>query len=163
MQLLVYGCSIDDDHRFQFQIRLDGIPISWILLDIQITVNKLPNGSLLKNIREGERNMNVCRNAGVYQTNLIGDINSYPKPIWYYPKGIINILSIARVKKNPNRLQKINFFIVHKYRETGIYFSYRNRSSTTCIQHNPPSQKTRGKDKEQEWKEIPHTYHKEKK
>ena len=38
------------------------------------TVDILSNVPLIKNIREGDRCMNICGNAVVYWNNLIGDL-----------------------------------------------------------------------------------------
>ncbi len=59
--------------------------------------------------------------AGVTQTNMIGEMPGYPGEVWYNPKGIANILSMANVKK----YYRITYdssqgdgFIVHKTDET---------------------------------------------
>ena len=71
-----------------------------MLMYIQSTVIISSNGYLLTNIIEGDRHMNIRKNSGVSQTNLIGVMKGYPKSSWYYPKGISNILSMAQVGKH---------------------------------------------------------------
>lgn len=74
----------------------------------------------------------IKTNAGVGHTNLKGDLPGYPEPVWFYPNGIANILSMAGVRK----LYRITYdcdekyFAVHKpdgdryFRESsgGLYY-----------------------------------------
>jgi hypothetical protein len=61
-----------------------GVPEWWILLDNQSTVDVFSNKGLLKNIREAATSCRISCNAGVVETNLIGDLAGYPVPVWYY-------------------------------------------------------------------------------
>jgi hypothetical protein len=72
------------------------VPNSWILLDNQSTVDVFHNEELIKNIRQSDTYMDIHCNAGVTSTNLIADLPGY-RVVWYHPKGIANILSLARV------------------------------------------------------------------
>lgn len=113
----------DDDYGFQFmcctvietttEVITDGtlhsqhkkatgcpIPLSWILLDSQSTVDVFCNRSLLRNIRTSPNSCRISCNAGVVTTNLIGDLPGYPEPVWYHPDGIANILSLHKVVKH---------------------------------------------------------------
>ncbi len=79
------------------------VPDSWILLDNQSTVDVFHNASLLHNIREADSFMDIHCNAGITSTNLIGDLPGYGT-VWFHPKGIANILSLARVKERGYRV-----------------------------------------------------------
>jgi hypothetical protein len=79
------------------------VPDSWILLDNQSTVDVFHNRNLLINIREASSFMDIHCNAGVTSTNLIGDLPGYGT-VWFHPKGIANILSLARVKERGYRV-----------------------------------------------------------
>ena len=76
-----------------------GIDENWCLLDNQSTCNVFINGKYLSNIRDAPdgQYLRVHCNAGVTQTNKIGDIPGYSDPVWYNPKGIANILSLGLV------------------------------------------------------------------
>jgi len=98
--------EFDQDSHFQFSqhgVNLktgpDGdIPKTWILLDNQSTVDVFHNPALLQNIRENTTSMNIKCNAGMTTTKMVGDLPGYGT-VWYYPNGIANILSLARVEE----------------------------------------------------------------
>ena len=73
------------------------IPSNWILLDNQSTIDIFHNKAFLKNIRPAARDIIVHTNAGTTRTKLVGDLPGYGV-VYYEPKGIANILSLARVK-----------------------------------------------------------------
>ena len=106
------------------------LPINWILLDNQSTVDVFCNGDLLTNIREDSKSMDIHCNAGVVSTNLIGDLAGYGT-VWYHPTGIANILSLSRVKEHGYRVTYDsnggNNFIVHKPDGTNRIFMESDR------------------------------------
>jgi hypothetical protein len=120
------------------------VPKAWILLDNQSTVDVFYNKALLRNIQKLPTQMDIHCNAGVTTTNLVGDLPGYGE-VWYHPNGIVNILSLARVKEK----HRVTFdsygknkFIVHKqdgttrcFRQSrrGLYFLEANSTSTVLV------------------------------
>jgi hypothetical protein len=95
------------------------IPKTWILLDIQSTVDVFHNEALLKRIRiskKGQHMDHIHCNAGVTSTNLVGDLLGYGT-VWYHPNGTANILLLNKVKSKYRVTYDStsgNAFIVHK-------------------------------------------------
>jgi len=114
--MTILGGHLDDEEGFQFlnHGKLDDgallsqhkkatgqtVPRTWILLDNQSTVDVFYEESLLRNIREAPTACRISCNAGVVTTNRIGDLPGYPRPVWYHPDGIANILSLKRVSEH---------------------------------------------------------------
>ena len=65
------------------------IPSSWILLDSCSTIN----------IRWSKKRMKIARQSRTSTTNLVGDLDEFPEPLWFTPDGIANVLSLASVRK----------------------------------------------------------------
>ena len=65
-----------------------GIPDTWILLDIQSTVDLFAKASLLTNIREVLDNLRIYCNARKVTTNIMDGLPGYG-PVWIYRKGIV--------------------------------------------------------------------------
>jgi hypothetical protein len=74
------------------------IPKSWILLDSQSTTDVYSNPHLLTNIRKVPGSLTIYTQAGKAMTTLKGTVPGYGD-VWYYAKGIANILSLANVAK----------------------------------------------------------------
>ena len=81
-----------------FHLRDRAIPKTWVLLDNCSTVNVFSNPNLLSNIRPTRKKMRIHCQAGTTETNLVGDFEGYPEPVWYTPDGIANVLSLSKVK-----------------------------------------------------------------
>jgi len=80
-----------------------GIPKNWILLDSQSTVDTFSNAVLFTNIRDAKSILTLDCNAGKAIVTLKGDLKVYGT-VWYYPKGIANILSLYKVQENTRLL-----------------------------------------------------------
>ena len=65
----------------------------WILIDNQSTIDLFHNKDLLSNIREVNDHVVVHCNVGKVVVNMMGDLPGYG-PVWYYPDGIADILSL---------------------------------------------------------------------
>ena len=92
------------------------LPLEWVLLDNQSTIDVFVNRRLLKNIRRIDQYMYIHCTAGVTRTNLVGELPGYGT-VWFHPDGIANILSLARVKTKYRitfNSDENNEFIVHK-------------------------------------------------
>jgi hypothetical protein len=69
-----------------------------LVLDSASTLNLITDEALLHGIHHVKRTMRVRCNAGVTSTDLMGWLGDYPKPVWFNPKGVANILSLFLVK-----------------------------------------------------------------
>ena len=95
-----------------------GIPITWLLLDSQSTVDVFCNADLLEGIHKVNTTLTIRCNAGRKTTHWKGYLPGYGK-VWYYPEGIANILSLSRVKQRYRVTYDSavdNCFHVHKTR-----------------------------------------------
>ena len=106
-----------------------GIPITWMLLDNQSTVDVFSNADLLTNIHKGDRCLTIRCNAGEKSTSWRGKLPGYGW-VWYYPDGIANILSLSRVKERYRVTYDSatdNCFHVHKGNKKIIRFQEASR------------------------------------
>ena len=73
------------------------VPLTWLLLDSQSTVELIDNSRMLLNIRRvrSEDAIRVHCNSGVKVMDKIGELPGYGT-VWYEPTGIANILSMSR-------------------------------------------------------------------
>ena len=76
------------------------VPLTWLLLDSQSTVDLISNPKMLLNIRkvQGKETIRVYCNSGVKIVDRVGDLPGYGT-VWYEPTGIANILSMSRAMK----------------------------------------------------------------
>jgi len=79
-------------------VRYELIPSSWVLLDSQSTVSVFKNPSFLSNIRCSSNQLKVYTNGGTQVSSLIGNIKNFGT-VWYNPKLLANIFSLAAVRK----------------------------------------------------------------
>jgi hypothetical protein len=96
-QLLMQG--VEDlmvEESYQSSQSDGWLPKMWILLDNQSMVNIFYSKVLLTNVQPSSQCMHMCCNAGWAVMNImIGCLHGYPGELWYNPKGIANILSLA--------------------------------------------------------------------
>eukprot|EP00957_Ditylum_brightwellii_P123784 9436065-Ditylum_brightwellii.AAC.1 len=112
------------NHLLQQSALQGKIDPNWVLLDSQLTVNVFSNPALLVNIRKARHTLDIYCTAGKSSTDMIGDLPGFGT-VWYYAKGIANILSLSKVAK----LFKVMFdstngkgFVVHKTDGTSRLF-----------------------------------------
>ena len=76
------------------------VPLTWLLLNIQSTVELIANPIMLLNTRKVqiEEAIRVHCNSRVKVVDRVGYLPGY-KNIWYEPTGIANILSMSRAAK----------------------------------------------------------------
>ena len=76
------------------------VPLTWIPLDSQLTVDLIANPKIMLNISkvQGEDAIRVYCNSGVKIVDRDGDLPGYGN-VWYKPTGITNILSMSRTTK----------------------------------------------------------------
>jgi hypothetical protein len=80
-------------------VLMHGLPLLWLLIDSCSTTDIFANASLLSNIHKAATPIWVRCNAGRIQLTQQGYFGNYPYPVWYNPKGVANILSLANVTK----------------------------------------------------------------
>ena len=105
------------------------LPMEWVFLDNQSTIDVFVNHRLLKNIRRIDQYMYIHCTAGVTRTNLVGELPGYGT-VWFHPDGIANILSLSRVKTKYRITfdsDENNEFIVHKPDGSTRNFKESNR------------------------------------
>ena len=76
------------------------VPLTWLLLDSQLTVGLITNAEKLIRIRivRGESAIRVNYNSGVKIVDRVGNLPGYGT-FWYESTGIANILSMLRATK----------------------------------------------------------------
>ena len=105
------------------------LPMEWVLLDNQSTIDVFVNHRLVKNIRRIDQYMYIHCTAGVTRTNLVSELPGYGT-VWFHPDGIANILSLSRVKTKYRITfdsDENNEFIVHKPDGSTRNFKESNR------------------------------------
>ena len=90
------------------------LPLTWLLVNSQLTVHLIVNNKMLVNIRtvQDEDAIQVHCNSSVKIVNRIGDLTGYGT-VWYKPTVIDNILLMSRATKKPRMVfdsEGENFF-----------------------------------------------------
>ena len=97
-----WGARDFEGHKLVFMHNDTGrvVPLTWIFLDNQSTVDLIANPRMLLNIRKvrSEDAIRVHCNSGVKVVDRVGDLPGYGN-VWYKPTGISNILSMSRATK----------------------------------------------------------------
>eukprot|EP00957_Ditylum_brightwellii_P208640 15358331-Ditylum_brightwellii.AAC.1 len=86
------------NHLLQQSALRSKIDPNWVLLDSQSTVNIFSNPALLVNIRKARHTLDIYCTVGKSPTDMIGNFPGFGT-VWYYAKGIANILSLSKVTK----------------------------------------------------------------
>ena len=73
------------------------VPLTWLLLDCQSTMDPIGNPRMLLNVRRLRSKDAICIhcNSGVKVVERIREFPGYGN-VWYEPTGIANILSMSR-------------------------------------------------------------------
>ena len=73
------------------------VPLTWLLIDIQLTVDLVANPKILVNVSKvrGEDAITVHCNSWVNIVDRVSDLPGY-RTVWYEQTGIANILSMSR-------------------------------------------------------------------
>ena len=117
-----------------------------MLLDSQATIAVISNGEFLTNIHHVKTTLHIRCNVGVKTTTMRGNLSRYG-PVWYFPNGITNILSLSHVKEKSrvtydsaldNTLYVHNPEKIIQFREAGqrlYYFDTADRAEecTTLV------------------------------
>lgn len=74
------------------------LPDHWILLDTQSSISVFRNAAMLSNIRPADSPLTVYTNGGAQRSTHCGDITNLGT-VWYNPRSIANILSLAQVRR----------------------------------------------------------------
>ena len=71
---------------------------NWVLLDSQATCNVITNRKMLSNVRKHPQGkiIHIHCNAGTVTVSEIGTLEGFG-PVWFFPDGIANVLSLALV------------------------------------------------------------------
>ena len=76
------------------------VPVNWLLLDIQSTVDVICNPRIVKNIWKcpGGGSVTIHCNAGTRKVKMVADLKNYGI-VWFDQGAIANILSLTRVAR----------------------------------------------------------------
>ena len=88
-----------------------------VLMDSESTVHLFCNPDLMTDIREAPTRLRISSTGGLSYTRLQGSVPGIKEWVWYDPNGIVNILSLARIRKQ-NRVTfdsaADNAFLMHR-------------------------------------------------
>ena len=122
------------------------IPMTWILLDNQATVDVFGNAALLHNIHDITTPLHIQGITGVQVITQQGNLPGHGL-VWYHPHVSVNILSMAKLKQQYHITydsDKENAFIVREPNTThikyifkeshdGLYYHDLNNIQQVCI------------------------------
>ena len=109
----------------------------WILLDSQSTISVFNNPAMLTNIRKSDHTLRALTNGGFQDSNMIGDFPNLGI-VWYNPKSIANILSLADVRKVCRvTLDTSAEPVLHVHRLDGSVMSFVEHASGLYVFESP--------------------------
>jgi hypothetical protein len=125
-----YGVVADDKCIFHHAAK--HVNPTRILLDSQSTTDISSNASLLTDIHESGKSINIHCSAGTRRVTKVGTLRNYGE-VWYNENAIANILSLAQVKEcYPVKYDSTNcnqFFVIQPTKEvifhqsqSGLYY-----------------------------------------
>ena len=71
-----------------------------LIIDSASTTDIIGNKNILHDIRQSNNKIRVASLAGSSTIDQQGLLGEYPTPVWYYPEGNVNILSLNNVQKH---------------------------------------------------------------
>jgi Reverse transcriptase (RNA-dependent DNA polymerase)/Zinc knuckle len=124
--------TLDSASSFSFAQAATGhniIPHDWILLDSQSTVSVFNNRALLTDIRKSNTILRVHTNGGTQISTEKGHIRNFGD-VWYNPKSLANILSMAEVRKVCRITMDTSLeAAMHVHRKDGTIMTFKEYTS----------------------------------
>ena len=96
--------------------------LTFLLVNIESTVDIFVDGNLLKEIWLENDNMTITTNTRNIVMKLIGYMPVYLHPVWYYPKSLKNIMDYSHLSDN--------YQIAYDYHKEDTFLLHKNKNKT---------------------------------